>query len=93
MNQNEYLLTYDIGSTAVKLILFSRDFRAEFTAEKEVKTYQEDGLQYQKAEDWWDIVKSLTKKMFDKSSIKKDQITAVAATGQMEDCLLLDASG
>ena len=39
MNQNEYLLTYDIGSTAVKLILFSSNLRAEYTAEKEVKTY------------------------------------------------------
>jgi xylulokinase len=93
MNQNEYLLTYDIGSTAVKLILFSRDLKPEYIGEKGVKTYQEDGLQYQKAEDWWDIVKNLTKKMFEKSSIKKDQIAAVAATGQMEDCLLLDASG
>lgn len=93
MKQSKYLLTYDIGSTAVKLVLFNKELEAEYSSQKEVKTYQDNGLQYQKAEDWWQIVKELTKKIFTESSIKKDQIGAVAATGQMEDCLLLDQAG
>lgn len=93
MTQNEFILTYDLGSTAFKLVLFTNKLEAEYISEKEVKTYQDQGLQYQKAEDWWEIIKELTKKMFENSSIKKEQVAAVAATGQMEDCLLLDEAG
>ncbi len=93
MEKNEYILTYDIGSTAVKLILFNKKLQAEYISQKEVRTYQEAGLQYQKAEDWWEIIKALTQKMFGEKPFNKNKIIAIAATGQMEDCLLLDEYG
>ncbi|ADQ14115.1 xylulokinase [Halanaerobium hydrogeniformans] len=93
MSDEKYLLSFDIGSTAVKLIIFDKKLKVVYKAQKAVPGYQEDGFQYQKAEDWWEIIIELSHKMLQESSIDADEIAAVSSTGQMEDCLLLDQAG
>ena len=93
MSNQNYLLTYDIGSTAVKIILFDTNLKVIYKNEKKVKTYNDDNYDYQKATDWWNIIVELTNKMVKNEKIKSKNIKAISSTGQMEDCLLLDGQG
>ncbi|MGM0420617.1 MAG: xylulokinase [Bacillota bacterium] len=93
MSAEYYLLCYDIGSTSVKLTLFDNSLNLFYTAAEGVPNYQDGGHSYQKAEDWWRLVKSLTKNMLDDVGIVSEQIKAIGSTGQMEDCLLLNEKG
>lgn len=93
MAKQNYILTYDIGSTAVKLILFDTNLNVIYKDEKKVKTYKEDSFDYQKATDWWNIIVELTNEMVKDNNIKSEKIIAISSTGQMEDCLLLDDRG
>ncbi|MCC3145704.1 FGGY-family carbohydrate kinase [Halanaerobium sp. Z-7514] len=93
MSDKNYLLSYDIGSTAIKLILFDQELNPVYQAQKAVKNYEAAGFQYQKAEDWWQLIKELTLEMLKESEIKAAAINAITSTGQMEDCLLLDDQG
>ena len=93
MSDKDYLLSFDIGSTAVKLIIFNKELKPVYSSQKAVPSYQKDGFQIQKAEDWWELIKELSQKMLKESSISAAEIAAVSSTGQMEDCLLLDQKG
>lgn len=87
MEEEKYILTYDIGSTKTKLTLFDSDLNTLYEDSCAVKTYEGD-LPYQRAEDWWEGIKELTKDMLN-NGVDRSKVGAVSSTGQMENCLLV----
>ncbi len=93
MNSENYILTYDVGTTAIKLNLFDRDLTIMYSDSTPVETIESETFPYQRAEDWWGGVKSLTEEMMESEEISPGDIAAVSSTGQMENCFLVDRSG
>lgn len=91
--QREYILTFDLGTTAIKMVIFDRNINAIYTDDYPLKTYERDGHQVQKAEDWWEGIKTLCMRLKNDDKINRKRIAAISSTGQMEDCLLLDVRG
>lgn len=87
MEEVNHILTYDIGSTKIKLTLFNSELNVMYEDSCAVKRYEDD-LPYQRAEDWWEGVKELTENMLN-NGVDGDKVGAVSSTGQMEDCLLV----
>lgn len=88
MEGESYLLTYDIGSTKIKLTLFDPELNVRYEDSASLKTYEGD-TPFQRAEDWWKGIKKLTKAMVD-SKVDPGKVGAISSTGQMENCLLVD---
>ncbi|AZO94346.1 FGGY family carbohydrate kinase [Halocella sp. SP3-1] len=88
----KYILTYDMGTTMIKLVLFDQEGNIVYDDSFNLDNYNIDGHQVQQAENWWDGIITLTHRLAD-SGIDLNSISAIVSTGQMEDCLLLDSKG
>lgn len=87
-----YILAFDLGTTMIKLVLFDQRGNTLYEDNYNLQNYEEDCHQFQKAEDWWEGIKSLSHGLND-TDIDVNKIAAIVSTGQMEDCLLLDRKG
>ncbi|MTI60463.1 MAG: hypothetical protein FH762_10920 [Firmicutes bacterium] len=88
----KYILTYDMGTTMIKLVLFDQEGKIIHNDSFNLDNYNIGGHQVQQAENWWDGITTLTHRLAD-SGINLNSISAIVSTGQMEDCLLLDLKG
>ncbi len=91
-----YIISYDIGTTGVKTCLFSIEknvtlIRGEYAA---YGLYiMEDGGAEQDADEWWNSLCETTRRLLEKTGIKKEEISGVSFCSQMQGLVLVDSNG
>lgn len=91
-----YVISYDIGTTGVKTCLFKVASRIELIASA---TYGyplyvlPDGGAEQDGDDWWNAMCVTTKNVFEKCSVKPEQVEGLSFCSQMQALILVDRDG
>jgi xylulokinase len=83
-------LVFDLGTSGAKAALLTDDGQIMRSADAPYPTHSAPGsIVEQRAEDWWSAVQSICQ------ALRSDlpQVKAIAATGQMQDLILVDAAG
>jgi xylulokinase len=91
-------LALDIGTTNAKAALLDADRNVLFRAEASYPSHSAaGGISEQNSKDWWlaacQVMQDLNLQAATADQLGLKRVTAVAITGQMQDVLLLDASG
>ncbi len=86
------ILTVDLGTTSIKLVVF-QDTKALYIGQQPIPTYQEDGISYQRADDWWKAFSDTLAALQKEAPQLLASIDTLCSTGQMQDCLLVDQQG
>lgn len=86
----DYVAVFDIGTTAIKGVLLSREGNIHCEHSVAIHTqYGDNGEHEQNPEDWWSGVKSITHEWFENHAILRESIKAITFSGQMEDVILI----
>jgi len=91
-----YILTYDVGTTAIKTCLFTVDDKIsllESAGKPYPLTVFEDGGAEQNPDDWWDAMCATTREVLQKSNIAPEKITGISFCSQMQGLVLVDEKG
>ncbi len=90
----DYLIGFDIGTTATRCILIDREGELIASANKEYPmATPEPGWAEQNPGDWWGATVTTTREVLKKSGINPSDIAAIGLSGQMHGSVFLDASG
>jgi len=92
----KYALAYDVGTTGLKtcLIEIEKEMKILASASKGYELYvYEDGGAEQDPEEWWAAMVETTKKVFEKCSIKPEQIDGISFCSQAQGVVLVDKEG
>lgn len=96
MANNAYVLTCDVGTTAMKTCLFHIDKQIELVAHAE-KPYPLEILSNGGAEqdpyDWWDAMCSTVKDVVKMADISPEMIDGISFCSQMQGLVLVDSDG
>ncbi len=91
-----YVIAYDFGTTGVKTCLF----RIGETLELISSAYEVYGLYImdnggaeQDVEEWWSAMCTTTRKLFEKTDIRPEQIDGISFCSQMQGLVLVDDKG
>lgn len=91
-----YAIAYDVGTTGVKTCLFSIAEQIKLLAGE----YEGYGLYIlpnggaeQDAEEWWEAMCKSTKRLFEKTSVRPEQIGGLSFCSQMQGMVLVDEQG
>ncbi|WP_342433391.1 FGGY family carbohydrate kinase [Neobacillus sp. FSL H8-0543] len=86
----EYIAAFDLGTTAIKGVLLSRegDIYKEHTVNLHT-TYGENNEMEQNPEEWWAGIQAITHEWFTVHAIAPEAIKAITFSGQMEDVILI----
>src|SRR5246500_1759164 len=89
------LLGVDVGTGGTRAVLIDRSGRGltSFASEHAPIRSEHIGWAEQEPEDWWRAAREAIAGAMAGSFISGDEIEAVALTGQMHGCVLLDAAG
>jgi xylulokinase len=80
----DLLLTYDIGTTGAKAVLFNKDASIVGSKYKKYETYYpKPGWVEQAPEEWWQAVIEATRELVDSSSVDPNRIAGISFSGQM----------
>ncbi len=91
-----YVLAYDIGTTGVKICLFSVAERIGLlaSAQEGYGLYLvEGGGAEQDPEEWWQSMCHTTRELFSKVDVKPEQIAGLSFCSQMQGLVLVDRDG
>jgi xylulokinase len=91
-----YVITYDIGTTAVKTCLFGieKNITLIASAGKGYGLYiLDDGGAEQDTGEWWNALCATTKELFIKTNIQPSQIAGISFCSQMQGLVLVDENG
>lgn len=86
-----YVMTYDVGTTAIKGVLLSTTGEVVTSESVGIDTQRKDIFIEQDPEQWIEAVGQMGRSM--SQSIDASEITAVIMSGQMQDLILVDESG
>lgn len=92
----KYVLAYDVGTTGLKtcLIEIDKSMKIVASANEGYKLYVlEGGGAEQDPEEWWSAMCKTTKAVFEKSSVKPEQIEGVSFCSQAQGLVLVDKDG
>lgn len=90
----QYLLGIDIGTSACKIALFSRDGKVEAAASGAYPVYYpRPGWAEQNPDEWWEAVCDTIKKVLDSSGIAPAEIAGVGIDGQSWSAIAVDKEG
>lgn len=92
----QYILAYDFGTTGVKTCLFRVDteIRMEASAYAGYELYiLENGGAEQDADAWWDAMCRTTQAVFQKTSVRPEQVSGISFCSQMQGLVLVDETG
>lgn len=90
----DLLLGIDIGTSACKIAVFSRDGKAVYTETAEYPVYYpKPGYVEQDPEDWWNAVCRGIRKVIDENSIDPAQIAGIGVDGQSWAAIAVDKYG
>ena len=91
-----YILAYDIGTTGVKTCLFAVDTAITLMASAQ-QGYDlyilDNGGAEQDADQWWDAMKTTTKRLFAETDIPPSAVAGVSFCSQMQGLVLVDRDG
>lgn len=91
---NELILTYDIGTTGAKAVLFRRNASIVGSSYKQYPTYYpRPGWVEQAPEEWWRAVVEATRELVEKSGIDSREIVGISFSGQMMGQVPVDKDG
>ena len=95
MNLNEkYFLAYDLGTTATKAVLISKNIEFIDSEVEQYETlYPNQGYAEHDPQDWWRTLVSTTKRLLVKTGITPEQIAAITFSSQMQGVLPVDEQG
>lgn len=89
-----YLLGIDIGTSACKAALFTREGNVvSATSEEYAVYYPEPGWAEQNPEDWWKAVCRAVKEILEKSKIRAEEIAGIGIDGQSWSAIAVDEKG
>jgi xylulokinase len=93
-NNNEYLITFDIGTSAVKSGVYSFSTK-EWKAVSRSNSYRIKSMNNTEIDPniWWQEIINQSKKLQEMVPDLSEKTAAIAATGQMHCTLLLDKKG
>jgi xylulokinase len=81
---NELILTYDIGTSGAKAVLFRLDASIVRSVYKQYQTYYpRPGRVEQSPEEWWGAVVESTQELVELTGIDPHQIAGISFSGQM----------
>lgn len=96
MKKGSYIITYDVGTTAIKTCLFFIDEKIELIESTghpyELALLDNDGAE-QNPLDWWEAMCESTKKILKNSNISQDKIAGISFCSQMQGLVLVDKEG
>jgi len=94
LNSGNHLLTIDMGTSAAKATIFSRNFERVATASKDQTTLRpRPGWAEQDPENWWKLVSSAVREALNKSRVDPEDIAVVGVTAQMHGSVPVDKEG
>lgn len=90
----EYLLGIDIGTSACKIALFTKDGKVEAASSGDYPVYYpKAGWAEQNPDEWWEAVCDTIMKVLDSSGVKPTQIAGVGIDGQSWSAIAMDQEG
>ncbi|MGD8807134.1 MAG: FGGY family carbohydrate kinase [Chloroflexota bacterium] len=90
----ELLLTYDIGTTGAKAVLFKKDASMVGSRYKKYSTYYpRAGWVEQSPNEWWEAVIGATKELIQETGVDPNDIAAISFSGQMMGQVPVDRNG
>ncbi len=92
----DFVVTYDVGTTALKTCLFKVGKKIELVADESegyALSIMENGGAEQNPEDWWEAMCTTTKKVLKKSGTKPEDIQGISFCAQMQGLVLVDREG
>ncbi len=92
----KYVVSYDIGTTGVKTCLFRIDQIITLLASDSMGyglTVLDNGGVEQNVNDWWEAMCVTTKKIFEQTSVKPEQVDGISFCSQMQGVVLVDKEG
>jgi xylulokinase len=92
----KYALAYDVGTTGIKtcLIEIEEGIKILASASEGYDLYvYDDGGAEQDPNDWWNAMCSTTKKVFQKTDIKPEQVDGISFCSQAQGLVLVDKNG
>ena len=88
-----YVITYDVGTTAIKTCLFEISDSIKFIGSS-IKGYElymvENGGAEQNPLDWWDAMCSTTNKLLQETNVSSEKIQGISFCAQMQGLVLVD---
>lgn len=89
-----YLIGIDVGTSAVKTVLFDENGSVTASAAREYPLYQpQNGWAEQNPEDWRDAVLAAVSAVVRESGVNPDEVKGIGLSGQMHGLVMLDEQG
>ncbi|NQT61086.1 MAG: hypothetical protein HQ557_19130 [Bacteroidetes bacterium] len=90
----DYLLSFDIGTSSCKTVLFDKSLTIIAAAAAEYQTYYlNNGWQEQNANDWWQSMITTTREILDKTNIRPSDIAGVGIDSMSSMALAVNKQG
>lgn len=90
----DYLLAHDVGTSGCKAVIMTTGGRMVASAYETYPTHFSYSLwAEQEPEDWWQAVIKATRRVFDNSEVKPEQVLSLSFSTQMVNALPLDGDG
>ena len=90
----KYILSFDIGTSSTKAMLFDLDFNVIGSAQKKYDTfYPHSGWAEQPPEQWWEALQESSQELLQKSHISASEIIAVGIDSFSTTVVSVDAQG
>ncbi len=90
----EYLLGIDIGTSACKIGIFTKDGKVEGASSGDYPVYYpKAGWAEQNPDEWWEAVCDTIRKVLDSSGVKPTQIAGIGIDGQSWSAIAIDKEG
>lgn len=91
-----YVITYDVGTTAIKTCLFDISDSIKFIGSA-IKGYElymvENGGAEQNPYEWWNAMCSTTKELLQENDVSSEMIQGISFCAQMQGLVLVDKKG
>jgi xylulokinase len=93
MDRN-YLLGIDIGTSACKIAVFTREGSVFCSCTEEYPVYYpQDGFVEQEPDDWWKAVCKGIRRLFSENPIQASEIAGIGIDGQSWAAVAIDGEG
>jgi xylulokinase len=91
---DKLILAYDLGTTATKAVLVSKECEFLSSAVEEYETlFPQQGFAEHNPDDWWRTLVSTTKRLIEETNTKPDDIAALTFSSQMQGLLPVNEQG